>query len=332
MTGTPERLDVETLRGLAILEGVDGLEGLAPRLSARPVVVGETLMDRGDEPSFFLLVVDATVQVIRGDTVTLAGPGSIIGELGVASGRPRRATVVVSQPGTIAIGGGEAFSALLALPGARRRIRDVAAARLAAGAAPVSATLGDGTGVLVRPLLPSDREVFASEVHRLSAESLRRRFFSSAEPSESLIDYLVEVDYVDHFAWAVADLHEPTKGLASARYVRSGTDPTAAEVAFGVVEGMRSRGIGTLLLGALAAAATRAGIETFTAEVLGDNEAMKAVLRKAEARFHPLDADTVQGELAVATALDLIAPQLVDGLTTASAEVVTAAGLALVVA
>jgi GNAT superfamily N-acetyltransferase len=62
-----------------------------------------------------------------------------------------------------------------------------------------------------------------------------------------------------------------------ARLVREGG---SAEIALSVADGLRGRGIGTVLLDALAADARAAGITSFTATVCGDNPSMLGVLRK----------------------------------------------------
>jgi len=323
----------DELAEFELLADVDDFEYLATSLVHHELAPGEELMGRDDPADFFALVLAGELHISREDQFAVARPGSIVGELGVASGRPRRGTVTAAPVDAceVAIGDSAAFEVLLGLPGVRRRVRDIAARRIAASTPPVVATLRDGTGVQLRPLLPSDRQHFAEGIREWSTESLQRRFFSGAPPSDALIDYLVDLDHVDHFAWAVAELADPSRGLATARYIRSADDPTRAEIAFGVAEGHRGHGIGTLLLGALGAAADQAGIDTFTAEVLIDNDAMRAVLRKAGAEFHGIDGATVSGILSVAASRTLLPPHLADGLSVAAADIVTAAGIALVV-
>ena len=64
-------------------------------------------------------------------------------------------------------------------------------------------TLKDGSRVLLRPVVATDRVVLAREFERLSPESRYRRFFGPLKVlSESLLDYLTTMDYVNHFAWA----------------------------------------------------------------------------------------------------------------------------------
>ena len=62
-----------------------------------------------------------------------------------------------------------------------------------------------------------------------------------------------------------------------ARLVRDGR---SAEIALSVADELRGRGVGTVLLEALAADARAAGITSFVATVCGDNPSMLAILRR----------------------------------------------------
>ncbi len=73
--------------------------------------------------------------------------------------------------------------------------------------------------------------------------------------------------------------------MASARYIRERTAPDTAEVAFSVVDDYQGRGLGTLLVGALAVAAAQNGVRRFRARVLAENEPMRAILRRAGAQL-----------------------------------------------
>jgi protein lysine acetyltransferase len=87
--------------------------------------------------------------------------------------------------------------------------------------------------------------------------------------------YLAEVDYVDHFVWVVTDGGDP---VADARFVRDENDPTVAEIAFTVADAYQGRGVGSFLISALSIAAKVNGIERFTARMLSDNVAMRAIM------------------------------------------------------
>jgi GNAT superfamily N-acetyltransferase len=163
----------------------------------------------------------------------------------------------------------------------------------------------------------------------MSAESLRRRFFSGGQPTERVIDYLVSIDYVNHFAWLVLDAGAPTEGWATARYVRSRDTPDCAELAFAVKDAHQGRGLGSLLLGAVGAAASVSGIRDFTATLLSDNAPMRAVLAKANATFAFDEPGVTRADLSVVNTTSQLSDTLCRELQSAARDVVTAAGLAL---
>jgi CRP-like cAMP-binding protein len=325
--------------GLAALALVDGcakeqLARLERLLQPRHLKVGDVLMREGDAGSFFALLLSGELEIFRttetgSQRLAVVGPGSVIGELALLRGRPRTATVAATKPTLAATGDHAALELLLDIPEVYDRMRHLASARLAADTRPVPTTLPDGDPIVLRPLLPSDREAYTSAVEHLSPDSLRRRFFSSGLPSERVIDYLVDIDFIDHFAWVVLHPDRPDAGVATARYVRSADAPGRAEIAFGVIDAEQGRGIGSLLLGAVGVAGVAAGIERFTASLLQTNSAMRAVLAKADATFGFSEPGVVTAELDVSAAADLLAPDLRRELDAAVHDVVTAAGLAL---
>ena len=85
----------------------------------------------------------------------------------------------------------------------------------------------------------------------------------------ALARYLTEVDYVDHFAWVVLGSADVWAGGAT--YVRSASDRALADISFLITDEFQGRGLGTLLMGAVAIAARRNGISRFSADVLAEN-------------------------------------------------------------
>jgi RimJ/RimL family protein N-acetyltransferase len=150
-------------------------------------------------------------------------------------------------------------------------------------------TLKDGSRVLLRPGLSTDRALLAREFERLSPESRYRRFFTPMKVmSPRLLDYLTSMDYVDHFAWAALsaepDPHGELQGLGVSRYIRL-SDPTAAEMAVTVVDDWQGKGLGRILLDALVLEALENGITRFEGDVLTENEPMQELLRRTGATF-----------------------------------------------
>jgi GNAT superfamily N-acetyltransferase len=141
--------------------------------------------------------------------------------------------------------------------------------------------LADGTRVLVRPLVQSDRAELVARYEALSSQSRRLRFVSApAHLSDRLLDHLFDVDYVDRHALVATLVDEPgAPSVGVARYFRSHVDPTAADAAVTVVDECQGRGIGTLLLTSLVADAMDNGVEVFTADILWENGALLDALR-----------------------------------------------------
>jgi protein lysine acetyltransferase len=314
--------------------GSADLDSFAAHLESRRLDPGDRLMLEGDVGKFFALLVSGQVAVTRNgpsgaEQLALVGAGSVIGELALLRAMPRTATVTATLPTVAFVGGAAAFELLLDLPGVRERIERVVSARLAEVVRPVRAYLQDGTPILLRPLLPSDRDGIVAAIREMSAESLHRRFFTGGQPTERVIDYLVSIDYVNHFAWLVLDARAPTDGWATARYVRRRDTADSAELAFAVKDIHQGRGLGSLLLGAIGAAASVGGIRDFTATLLSDNVSMRAVLAKANATFAFDEPGVTRAELSVQNATSLLGEALCRELQSAARDVVTAAGLAL---
>jgi RimJ/RimL family protein N-acetyltransferase len=228
----------------------------------------------------------------------------------------------------LATGDEAVLERLLEIPLIRERVRRLVSARLAHDLKPLRHILPDGSAVLVRPLLPEDRDAYDDAVHRLSPESRRKRFFSAAGPSRALIEFLVDLDYVNHFAWMAFSAARPQTGLAVARFVR---EPGTAEgeVAFGTVDSYQGRGIGTFLLGAIGVAAYEAGLERLVAYVLEDNAAMRKVLAKADPVTTFSEPGVVHMDIDPLAAASLLDPVERQQLAGAVHDIVTAAALAL---
>ena len=147
-------------------------------------------------------------------------------------------------------------------------------------------TLPDGGEVQLRPIRPEDKERLQAGLRRLSPRSRYRRFLSEPETlSPKELRYLTEVDQVDHLAWVAFDPRQPDEpGLGVARCVRLADEPQVAEVAVTVVDEHQGRGLGTLLLGVLGAAAAAQGIRAFRGFVLASNHDMLEILTQLGAQ------------------------------------------------
>ena len=137
--------------------------------------------------------------------------------------------------------------------------------------------LSDGGTAHLRPILPEDGDLLRSFYSRLSAESIYFRFFGPrSHLSEREVTRFTNVDYVDRVALIAtigADM------VAVVRYDR--VAPEEAEVAFLVEDAHQGRGVASVLLEHLRAAARERGITRFIADVLPANRRMIGVFRQA---------------------------------------------------
>jgi GNAT superfamily N-acetyltransferase len=143
--------------------------------------------------------------------------------------------------------------------------------------------LRDGVVMKLRSLQQSDRDAIKELGNRCSPESLRYRFLISikALPDE-MLNRLLNVDGAQRVALVVVQGDcEVERIVAVGRYNAMEDRPQVAEVAFLVEDAFQKRGIGTLLLDALAEVGREHGITHFAADVLVDNHTMLNVLRKA---------------------------------------------------
>ena len=308
------------------------LDQLFDHLTIEHVEADAVVMREGEVGTRFALVVTGELAVERAGhgVIATAGSGSVVGELAMLRNEPRNATIRAATDATLAWGPKEGFACLVDLPGVRDHFVRIVSLRLAEDSEPVPITLKDGRVALVRPLVPADRAGVEAGLGLMSPESLRRRFFSGGMPNASVVDYLVHIDYVHHFAWVVVPPAPAPAGLAVARWIRGdGDDAHVAEVAFGVVDAFQGLGIATFLMGALAVAADAAGVTEFTADVLYDNRPMRAVFDKLAVHWEMDEPGVVHTVFPVRDALALIDPTIADQLARCATDIVSAAHLAL---
>ncbi|MEV6910494.1 GNAT family N-acetyltransferase [Amycolatopsis sp. NPDC051071] len=167
--------------------------------------------------------------------------------------------------------------------------------------------LSDGGTVHLRPVIPSDADGLVAFHGRLSERTRYFRYFGAYPriPRRDLERFSV-VDHHDRVAF-VALLGDDI--VAVGRYERLERGPSA-EVAFVVDDAHQGRGLGSILLEHLAAAASESGLRRFVAEVLAENAAMVRVFRDAgyqvsreieEGVLHlEFDIDPTEESLAVA--------------------------------
>jgi len=137
--------------------------------------------------------------------------------------------------------------------------------------------LRDGRPCHVRPIVPDDADRLRRFHGQLSERTVYLRFFAPyPELSEADVARFTTVDHVDRVA-LVATVGDDIIGVA--RYDRLG--PEEAEVAFTIRDDHQGRGLGSVLLEHLAAAARERGVVRFVAEVLPENRRMQATFVEA---------------------------------------------------
>lgn len=281
-------VDAAELAELEFFAGnsVGALAPLAEMLSPLQAAPGEVLMRQREAADWFLLVGSGGGEILHagpsGDSVVAhLMPGTVVGEIALLRGTARTATVVATEPVRGWAGGCDAFAAMLEIPGVSEALVWTARQRLATFVTPIAVRLRDGAEFYLRPILPGDSQRLA----RLSPRTVYRRFMGV--PSKRMITYLFEVDYLEHFAWALTDGPDGLDGLvvADARFIRHADEPDSAELAFTVGDDYQGRGIGTLLMEALSVSAHAGGVRRFTASVLSENYAMRTILNRYGARW-----------------------------------------------
>lgn len=151
--------------------------------------------------------------------------------------------------------------------------------------------LRDGGTAHIRPIRPDDATRLLRFHGRLSEETIYFRFFSLLrELSDRDVKRFTVVDYTDRVA-LVATVGEEMIGVV--RYER--IDATSAEVAFNIEDAHQGRGLGSVFLEHIAAAARERGISRFVADVLPGNRKMLRVFQDAGyVVAHAVDDGVVQ--------------------------------------
>lgn len=144
-------------------------------------------------------------------------------------------------------------------------------------------TLEDGSRIFIRPMIPADVARIEHAFQVADIETIRRRFFTAAPPTDRAhLEYLANVDYDRRFAMLAMD--EDGNSIGVGRYET--TEPGVAEVAIVVDEPWRRRRVGSVLLTALEPIATSHGVEQLLALYLPDNKAVERLLESLGYEHH----------------------------------------------
>ncbi|MGY1662743.1 GNAT family N-acetyltransferase [Geodermatophilus sp. SYSU D00705] len=136
----------------------------------------------------------------------------------------------------------------------------------------------DGGTLHLRPIRPDDGDALVGLMERSSDQTRYYRFFG---PMKRLSDRdLHRFTHVDHDSRVAFVLVLGDQVIGVGRYDRY-PDTADAEVAFLIEDAHQGRGLGSVLLEHLAAAARERGIDRFVAEVLAQNNRMVRVFLDA---------------------------------------------------
>jgi len=135
--------------------------------------------------------------------------------------------------------------------------------------------LADGGAAHLRPAAATDGPAISQMHARMSSRTRYLRYFQAvSQISPGQLAVYTHVDHVNSVG-LVAELGGQL--IAAGSYHRDPRHPDSAEVAFVVEDAHQRRGLGSILLEHLAAAAQERGIKRFTAEVLAENQSMLRV-------------------------------------------------------
>lgn len=166
--------------------------------------------------------------------------------------------------------------------------------------------LNDGTPIGIRAIRKEDKEMLKRSFDLLSEHSRYLRFCGNVRSlSDAELNYLTNVDQVNHVAWgAFVKSESQNEGIGIGRYIRIG-DSDRAELAITVLDPYQNRGLGKTLLAILYLLAQARGIKRFCIFLYGENGSL---LRK----LFPLSRETVfemgmfQAEIPVLPDLEML--------------------------
>jgi len=155
--------------------------------------------------------------------------------------------------------------------------------------------IADDLDLLVRTVEPADRAHLLAGFSHLSERSRFFRFLGGVTRlSEKDLARFTARSNSEHCAIGALNMSVvPPDPVAIARYERLDTDQESAEMAVTVIDTYQGRGVGPLLIGAIAFCAAEAGIKRFVAYVHPENRGMIQLMISLGAHI----ADAAEGEI-----------------------------------
>ena len=173
------------------------------------------------------------------------------------------------------------------------------------GAMIIRTRLNDGTAICIRELRKNDERRLRDGFARLSSRSRYLRFFSGMrEPTQPVVDALLDVDGHDHLAWgaiATEEAGEPAIGVVHA--FRDEAEASAAEFSVAVIDEYHGRGLASILTAVLLLDCRQEGLEALDVQVLSENEAALKLTRLLGGKVTALDRGVEHLRIDVGAAL-----------------------------
>lgn len=159
-------------------------------------------------------------------------------------------------------------------------------------------TLRNGLSIAIRPIRPDDKARLAAGHALMSPETQRLRYLMpKPRLTAAELRYLTEVDDHDHVALVAVAGEWPEATLGVGRFIRRRDRPDTAEFAIVVADAFQGIGIGSAIAEQLADAAVERGISRFSATVLHENTAVRALLSRISRRLAGARWSDGSGEL-----------------------------------
>ena len=163
-----------------------------------------------------------------------------------------------------------------------------------------SATMRDGTRVLVRPVRPEDEPLYGPFFAAVTPQDLRLRFFAPVkEFGHRFVARLTQIDYAR--AMAFVAIEEATGNMLGVIRLHADANYDSGEYAVLVRSDLKGRGLGYLLMQLIIEYARAEGLAVIEGQVLSENTAMLAMCRELgfDIALDPRDPDTYIVKLAV---------------------------------
>ncbi|MDA0703915.1 MAG: bifunctional acetate--CoA ligase family protein/GNAT family N-acetyltransferase [Proteobacteria bacterium] len=142
--------------------------------------------------------------------------------------------------------------------------------------------LPDGSAMLLRPIRPEDEPRLREGFARLSAESIRMRFFAPLKTlTQEMAARLTQIDYDREMALVLTTDQLPGEAEIFA-VARLSCDPDNEQAEFALIVGddFAGQGVGTRLMTKLVAYARGRGVGSMIGIILSENKAMLSICRK----------------------------------------------------